>query len=117
MTKLSTFFGLSSWISPDKLGRIEEALCGVGGGPRLVELEGVLFMGKVVLEDDDDVGAGGKSDRELSGGGGGNCGGKTSPGCHFALVFTAGGDVGAGNLDPSMQLDAGRGERAEFPGK
>lgn len=48
---------------------MEEALCGVGGGPRLVdpvdEVEGDFFMGDPVLEDDD-KGGGGKSPRELS---------------------------------------------------
>lgn len=97
LTKLSTFFGLSSCPSP--LHRMEEALCGAGGGPRLVEpveeLEGDLFMGEPVLEEEEDVGGGGKSDKELSGGGGGNSGdwGATAPpGCHFGLALTAGGD-------------------------
>lgn len=97
LTRLSTFFGLSSWVSPDELDRMEEALCGVGGGPRLVdpvdEVEGDFFMGEPVLEDEE--GGGGKSPRELSGGGGGNsgdCGATTPPGCHFGLALTAGGD-------------------------
>lgn len=98
LTRLSTFFGLSSWASPDELDRMEEALCGVGGGPRLVEpvdeVEGDFFMGEPVLEEDEE-GGGGKSPSELSGGGGGNsgdCGATTPPGCHFGLALTAGGD-------------------------
>lgn len=96
LTRLSTFFGLSSWVSPE-LDRMEEALCGVGGGPRLVlpvdEVDADFFIGDPVL-DEDEVGGGGKSPRELSGGGGGNSGdcGATPPGCHFGLALTAGGD-------------------------
>lgn len=78
LTRLSTFFGLSSWVSLPELDRMEEALCGVGGGPRLVEpveeVEGDFFMGEPVLEEDEPEGGGGKSARELSGGGGGNSG-------------------------------------------
>lgn len=75
---------------------MEEALCGVGGGPRLVdpvdEVEGDFFMGEPVLEEAE-PGGGGKSSSELSGGGGGNsgdCG--PPPGCHFGLDLTAGGE-------------------------
>lgn len=75
---------------------MEEALCGAGGGPRLVdpvdEAEGDFFMGEPVLEEDA-MGGGGKSSAELSGGGGGNsgdCG--APPGCHFGFDLTAGGD-------------------------
>lgn len=77
---------------------MEEALCGVGGGPRLVDpvddVEGDFFMGEPVLEEDEEEGRE-KSPRELSGGGGGNsgdCGATIPPGCHFGLAFTAGGD-------------------------
>lgn len=97
LTRLSTFFGLSSWVSPE-LERMEEALWGVGGGPRFVdpveEVEGDFFMGEPVL-DEDEEGGGGNSPRVLSGGGGGNsgdCGATTPPGCHFGLALTAGGD-------------------------
>lgn len=97
LTRLSTFFGLSSWVSPE-LPRMEEALCGVGGGPLLLdpvdEVEGDFFMGEPVFEEDE-VGGGGKSPREVSTGGGGNsgdCGAMTPPGCHFGLALTAGGD-------------------------
>lgn len=99
---------------------MEEALCGVGGGPRLVdpvdELEGDFFIGELVLEEEE-LGGGGKSSTELSGGGGGNsgdCG--APPGCHFGFDLTAGGDWGALNLEPSMELEAGREQGAEFPG-
>lgn len=81
------------------------------------EVEGDFFIGEPVLEEDD--GGGGKSPRELSGGGGGNsgdCGATMPPGCHFGLALTAGGDCGAVNLDPSMELEAGREEGAAFPG-
>lgn len=101
---------------------MEEALCGVGGGPRLVdpvdELEGDFFMGEPDLVEDD-AGGGGKSPMEVSGGGGGNsgdCGATMPPGCHFGLALTAGGDSGALNFDPSMELEAGREVGAEFPG-
>lgn len=94
LTRLSTFFGLSSWVSPE-LDRMEEALCGAGGGPRFMDpvdvAEGDFFMGEPVLEE----GGGGKSPTELSGGGGGNsgdCAATTPPGCHFGLALTAGGD-------------------------
>lgn len=96
LTRLSTFFGLSSWVSLDELDRIDEALCGAGGGPRLVdpvdEVEGDFFMGEPILEEDEE-GGGGKSPMELSGGGGnsGDCA-ITPPGCHLGLAFTAGGD-------------------------
>lgn len=99
---------------------MEEALCGVGGGPRLVEpvdeLEGDFFIGEPVLEEQE-MGGRGKSSTELSGGGGGNsgdCG--APPGCHFGLDLTAGGDWGALNFEPSMEVEAGRGQGAEFPG-
>lgn len=118
LTRLSTVLDLSSWISPDELDRIEEALCGVGGGPRLEdpvdEVEGDFFMGETVLVDDEEEGGGGNSPKEPSGGGGGNsgdCGATTPPGCHFGLALTAGGDCGAANFDPSV-LELG----AEFPG-
>lgn len=89
LTRLSTFLGLSSGAS-----RMEEALCGAGGGPRLVEpmeeVDGDFLMGEPVLKE----AGGGSSVSELSGGGGGNsgdCGATTPPGCHFGLAFTAGG--------------------------
>lgn len=101
---------------------MEEALCGVGGGPLLVdpvdEVEGDFFMGEPVFEDDGE-GGGGIFSRELAGGGGGksgDCGGTIPPGCHFGLALTAGGDWGAVNLDPSMELEADREEGADFPG-
>lgn len=72
LTSASTFLGRSSCTSP----RMEEALCGVGGGPRFVdpvdEVEGDFLMGEPVFEEEE--GGGGNSPRELSGGGGGNSG-------------------------------------------
>lgn len=123
LTRLSTFFGFSSWLSLGEPVRMEEALCGVGGGPRLEEepvdeLEGDFLIGEPVLEEEEEEpGGGGKSSTELSGGGGGNsgdCG--APPGCHFGLDLTAGGDWGALNLEPSMELEAGREQGAAFPG-
>lgn len=111
LTRLSTFFGRSSWASPDKLHRMDEALWGAGG-PRLLDAADALG-GRP-----EDRG-GGNSAMELSHGGGGNSGdgGATAPpGCHFGLALTAGGDCGAANFDPSVELEAGREEGAEFPG-
>lgn len=81
--------GLSS--SPE-FERIDEALCGVGGGPRLLdpveEEDGDFFIGDPVFDELLEA-EGGK----LSFGGGGNSGDCTSPpGCHFGLALTAGGD-------------------------
>lgn len=122
LTRLSTFFGFSSWVSLDEPLRMEEALCGVGGGPRLVDpvdkVEGDFFMGEPVLEEDQD-GGGGKSPMELSGGGGGNsgdCEATTPPRCHFGLALIAGGDCGAINIVPSIEVEVGRVEDVEFPG-
>lgn len=81
------------------------------------EVEGDFLMGEPVLEEEG--GGGGKSARELSGGGGGNsgdCGATPPPSCHFGLALTAGGDWGAGNLEPSVGLDRGREEGEELPG-
>lgn len=75
---------------------MDEALCGAGGGPRLVDpvddVEGDFFMGEPILEEEEE-GGGGKSPMELSGGGGnsGDCA-TTPPGCHLGLALTAGGD-------------------------
>lgn len=106
LTRLSTFLGLSSGAS-----LMEEALCGAGGGPRLVEpieeVEGDFLMGEAVLEEE----GGENSVSELSGGGGGNsgdCGATTPPGCHFGFALTAGGLWGVELLE--------EGTEEEFPG-
>lgn len=117
LTRLSTFLGRSS-DSVDEPLRMDEARCGVGGGPRLAEpvdeAEGDLLTGEP------DEGGGGKSPAaEPSGGGGGNSGdwGATPPpGCHLGLALTAGGDCGPPNLGPSVEPDAGREGWAAFPG-
>lgn len=94
---------------------MDEALCGVGGGPRLVdpveEEDGDFLIGDPVF--DELLEEGGK----LSFGGGGNSGDCTTPpGCHFGLALTAGGDWGALDFDPSVELGTGREEGGELPG-